>query len=157
MIASMLGVTVAASLGLGGSPVAWHNDYARAHAQAISSDKPLFILICSGSSEYRQMASLGVFLSEGLEKSLQTDFVRLFIDSDTVGGKELAQRFEAGEDPHFVILDRTCRWQVFYKSGFLLEEDLAPVLAQFRRAKLSAIGAQVREVIRQPVATACRT
>jgi hypothetical protein len=158
MITTSLGVTLTLTLfGWGVAPAGWHNDYAQAHAHATSSDKPLFIVICSGSSEYRQLAALGVFLSDGLEKTLRADFVRLFIDSDTVGGKALAQQFEAGDKPHFVILDRSGRWQVYYKSGYLLEEDLSPVLRQFRRIRMSASGIPVREVIRQTVAQVCTT
>jgi hypothetical protein len=154
----MLGVMVAINLGVGWAPAVWHNDYARACAEAHGSDKPLFIVICPAASEYRQMASLGVFLSDGLEKTLQSDYVRLFIDTDSVSGKELAQRFEATDEaPHFVILDRTGRWQVYYKTGYLLEEDLAPVLKQFRRTKLAANGLPIREIVRQPVAQVCST
>jgi hypothetical protein len=158
MFNTLLGVMVTLGFSSKDASTAWYSDYARACAEATSSDKPLFIVICSGSSEYHEMASLGVFFSDKLEKTLQSDYVRLFIDSDSECGKAIAEKFEATDDtPHFVILDRTARWQVFYKSGYLLEDDLVRVLKQFKRSKLSANGKPIRQVAHYAVTQACST
>jgi hypothetical protein len=157
MFTAMLSVAAYVGLGWGGAPTAWHSDYAQAVAEACNSDKPLFIVICSSSSEYGQLASLGTFLSDGVEGKLRTDYVRFMIDMDTAEGRELAQRFDVAEGPHFVILDRTCKWQVYYRSGTLLESDLSPVLARFRRSKLTASGRPIQEVARRQTVQLCST
>jgi len=157
MFTALLGVAAYIGIGWGEAPTAWHNDYAKAVSEACTSDKPLFIVICSGSSEYAQLASLGSFLSDGIERTLKTDYVRYMIDTDTPAGRELATKFDVEEGPHFVVLDRTCKWQVYYQSGTLLDTDLTPVLARFRRAKLTASGRPIQEVARRTVVQACST
>ena len=157
MFTALLGVAAYVGVGWGEAPTAWHNDYAQAVSEACTSDKPLFIVICSGSSEYAQLASLGSFLSDGIERTLKTDYVRIMIDTDSPAGRELARQFDVEEGPHFVILDRSCKWQVYYQSGTLLETDLTPVLAQFRRTKLTASGRPIQEVAKRPVVQVCST
>lgn len=157
MFTALLGVAAYVGIGWGDAPTVWHNDYAQAVAEACNSDKPLFIVICSGSSEYSQLASLGTFLSEGVERTLRTDYVRFMIDTDTPAGRELAKRFDVEEGPHFVILDRSCKWQVYYRSGTLLDTDLTPVLSRFRRTKLTASGRPIQEVARRAEIRVCST
>jgi hypothetical protein len=157
MFTTMLGLAVQVGIGWGGTPIMWHNDYAIAHEEACNSDKPLFIVICSNSSEYGQMASLGIFLSEALEKTLQANYVRFMIDTDTPEGQKLALQFDAGDAPHFVILDRSGKWQVYYRAGYLLETDLAPVLAKHRRIKLTASGRVIQEVAQRSNVQLCST
>ena len=157
MFTTMLGVAIQVGIGWGGTPAVWHSDYAQAHDEACNSDKPLFIVICSKSSEYGQMASLGIFLSDTLEKTLQADYVRFLIDTDTPDGQKLAKQFDAGDAPHFVILDRSGKWQVFYQAGYLMENDLVPVLAKHRRIKLTAAGKVIQEVAQRPVVRTCST
>ncbi len=144
-------------ISLAGPPAVWHLDYARAHAEACSSDKPLFVVICSSSSEYAQMARMGVFLNENIEQTLRTDYVRFWLDTDTEEGRELAKQFTEDEDPHFVIIDRSGKWKVFYQTGYLLEEDLTPILSMFRRVKLDAQGRTIVDVSRRPAVQVCST
>jgi thioredoxin-related protein len=157
MLSTVLGLAVAAATTRLDLPAIWHSDYSQAHAEATSLDKPLFIVFCSGSSEYARMISLGTFLSDRIERSLDADYVRLLVDTDTPAGRELAKRFDAPDEPHFVILDRSGKWQVFYRSGYMLEEDMAPVLAQFRRVKLAANGRPIPEVASRPTIRLCST
>ena len=157
MFTTLLGVAAYVGLGWGGTPTVWHSDYAQAVAEACNSDKPLFIVICSGSSDYGQLAALGTFVSDGVERTLRTDYVRFMIDTDTQAGRELAKKFDVEEGPHFVILDRTCKWQIYYRSGTLLDTDLTSVLAQFRRTKLTASGRPVQEVARRQTVQLCST
>ena len=157
MVKTMLGISMVMGLGWDGTPSAWHTDYSKAHAEACSTDKPLFIVLCSESSEYGRMAALGTFLSDAIERHLQADYVRVMINTDSASGQELARQFECTGDIHFAILDRSGRWQVYYKTGYLLEDDLRPVLAQFRRTKLAANGQPVREPTRRPTIQLCST
>ena len=157
MFATLLGVAVYGGIGWSGSAAVWHNDYAKAVAEACSSDKPVLIVICSGSSDYGKLASLGTFLSDKIEQTLEADYVRLMVDTDTAAGGELAKKFAVEEGPHFVILDRTAKWQVYYHSGVMLETDLAPVLAQCRRVKLAADGRPVKEVTKRQPVQVCST
>jgi hypothetical protein len=142
---TMLGVA-ALSLGWGDAPALWHTDYAQAVSEACTSDKPLFIVICPGSSEYARLATLGVFVSDEIERTLKSSYVRLLVDTETPEGKALARRFDTEDGPHFVILDRSAKWQVFYQSGYLGESKITTVLARNRRIKLSATGRPIREV-----------
>jgi hypothetical protein len=155
---TMLGVA-ALSLGWGDAPAPWHTDYAQAVSEACTSDKPLFIVICPGSSEYGRFTALGVFVSDSIERMLKADYVRLIVDTETPAGKELAQKFDAGDGPFFTILDRSAKWQVFYQSGYLSQSRLDTVIAKFRRVKLSATGRPIREVAaaRREVVQLCST
>ena len=158
MFTTTLGVAIL-SLGWGDAPATWHTEYSKAVAEACTSDKPLFIVICPGSSDYGRFAALGMFVSDNIERTLRTDYVRLIVDTETAAGKELALKFDAGDDPHFVILDRSAKWQVFYQSGNLGESRLGPVLAKNRRVKLSATGRPIHDVAqaRREVVQLCST
>jgi hypothetical protein len=145
MYTTLLGVAMYFGFGGASAPAAWHTDYAKAHAEACASDKPLFIVICPGSSDYARMMALGTFLNDQIEESLRTGYVRSCIDTETPEGQELARKFDTDQGPHFVIIDRSGKWQVFYRSGILLDRDLAPVLTKYRRAKLTATGTPIVE------------
>ncbi len=134
----------------------WRVDYAEAHAESLSSDKPLFIVFCPGSQgPDRATASLSV--SESAERLLRADYVRLVVDTDSAAGKQLASQFEAVDPLHVVVLDRSGKWQVYYKSGPMADGELISTLTQFRRAKLTAEGKPVAEVVKRPVVQLCST
>ena len=156
MLTTLLGVAV--TIGAGWvEPTGWHTDYAKAHAEARKADKPLFVMICPGSSEYAQMTGLGTFLNERVEGSLRTDFVRVMIDTDTPEGQEMAKQFQVEEGPYFAIIDRSGKWQVYYQTGIVLEDDLTPVLAKHRRTKLNSQGRPVTEVAERSTIRLCST
>jgi len=157
LLTTMLGLAVYLGTETVEAPAAWHRDYVQAHAETCSSDKPLFIVICSGSSDYARMVALGTFLSDSVDRTLQADYVRFMIDTDTPAGKELAGRFDVEEGPYFVILDRSGKWQVYYQSGYLLDSNLTPVLARYRRSKLSATGRPIIEVSQRQTVRLCST
>ncbi len=157
MFATMLGATVLFSLSWSDAPAAWSSDYSKAVADACLADKPLFIVICPGSSEYARFAALGTFVSDDVERSLKNDYTRVMIDTDTPEGKEMAQKFGVEEGPHFVIIDRSGKWQIFYQSGYLSESKIGIALGKFRRIKLTAAGRPVQEVVRRQVVQLCST
>jgi hypothetical protein len=138
------------------APAVWHVDYAQAHAESLSSDKPLFIVFCPGSQgPDRATASLSV--SESVGRVLHADYVRLVVDTDSAAGKQLASQFEAVDPLHVVILDRSGKWQVYYESGPIGDAKLIAALAQFRRAKLTPEGKPVAEATKRPVIQLCST
>jgi hypothetical protein len=147
---------MAAALTWSAGPTAWHVDYAQAHAEALAGDKPLFIVFCRGG-QTREGAIGGLTVSDAAERLLRTDYVRLVVDSDTAAGKHLAGQFEAVEATHVVILDRSGKWQVYYKSGPIKDGELASAVTQFRRAKLTAEGRPIDEVVKRPVIQLCST
>jgi len=159
MFRTMLEVAIMIGFGPGELPAAWQSDYSKAVTEATASDKPLFIVICPGASEYGRFAALGTFVSDGIERTLSSDYVRCFMDTDTPEGKELARKFDTEEGPHFVILDRSAKWQVFYESGYLSESRVSSILAKYRRIKLSASGRRIEEVAqaRRPDVRLCST
>jgi hypothetical protein len=157
MFTTLLGVAVTIGAGWAETPSAWHSDYAAAHAEARKADKPLFIMICPGASEYAQMIGLGTFLNERIEGSLRTDYVRVVIDSTTPEGQATAKQFGVEQGPYFAIIDRSGKWQVFYQAGILLEDDLTPVLAKHRRSKLNSQGRPVVEVAQRQTIRLCST
>src|SRR5262245_21301412 len=91
----------------------WHNNYASACAESISRDRPLFIMFCSGQFDLARSAKAGLFVSEAVERSLRTSYVRLNVDLETADGLSLANKFQITLDPSFVILDRSNEWTIF--------------------------------------------
>lgn len=157
MFTQILGIAVWVGVSCAHVAAGWQVDYAEAHAAARRSDKPLFIVICSSSSPYAGMVTAGTFVSEAIEESLRSDYVRLVIHTDTPAGHELAKQFSAQQTPRLVILDRSGDWQVYRESGTHTEKELSVALTKFRRSKLNAKGQPVAEEAK-PVATAlCRT
>jgi putative thioredoxin len=126
------------------SPAAWYQDYAAARDAAIAADRPLLVLLCDSSSPYSTWIPHDTFLSDKVERTLRERYVRLFIDTETESGRKLASQFEVERGPHWVIMDRSGRWQVYYQSGNLYESELAGVLARFSDAKLDAEGKPLR-------------
>jgi hypothetical protein len=147
MFSTMFGIAISISAAWTDAPSTWHGDYATAHAEACKADKPLFIVICPASSDYARMMALGTFMSDEVERVLRADYVRFMLDTTTPEGKAMAKQFDATEGPHFVILDRSGKWQVYYQAGVLLEHELTPILARFRRSKLNASGRSVEPVV----------
>jgi hypothetical protein len=156
MINALLGVVVYVC-GFGGAATGWHTDYAEAHAAATASDKPLFIVMVEGSSDYAAMIQLGTFLSTPIEQSLRADYVRIVLDVATPEGLEVSRRFGVEKGPHFVIIDRSGKWQVHRQSGVVLDNDLRPVLTRHRRSKCTADGRTLWEGSQPAVTALCRT
>jgi thioredoxin len=118
----------------------WHNNYASACADSISRDRPLFIMFVSGQSELGRSAKAGLFLSEAVERNLRASYVRLHVDLETTDGLALARRFQITLDPSFVILDRSTKWTIFERAGYLTESQAIDALGNHKLCKLGTNG-----------------
>lgn len=117
---------------------AWLSDYKAALGQVRQDDKPLFITFCAGSSAQGGMVQHGPFVSQDVEKSLASGYVRLFVDTDKPEGRALAQHFGTGATPWMVIIDRSTHWQVARQTLPQVAAELGSVLEKFKTSKLEA-------------------
>jgi thioredoxin-related protein len=115
---------------------AWNTDYAEAIRLVREHDKPLFIVFESGKSDVGHAVQTGLFMNEQIERALTDDYVRLFVDTETEPGRELAADFGVAEIPRVVIIDRSGDWQVYRKSGAHSPDELLTILGRFRRTKM---------------------
>ena len=136
MFSAVLSVTLCWLAGDSNHTAAWIDSYSHAIAEVKRTDKPLFIVLDRGSSLVGKMVADGLYLSHEVEEALAADYVRLFIDTETEGGKKLADQFRATELPRVVIIDRSGEWQVYRRSGAHTSSEVLSLLARHRRAKI---------------------
>jgi thioredoxin len=122
----------------------WHNNYASACADSISRDRPLFIMFVSGQTDLGRSAKSGQFISEAVERNLRANYVRLHVDLQTADGLALARRFQITLDPSFVILDRSTKWTMFERAGYMTESQAIDALANYKLCKLGKNGKQIK-------------
>lgn len=140
MMIVVLGMALSLSAAEATESKTWATDYSSALAEVQRTDKPLFIVFDGGSSVTGQMVAGGSYMSEQVEQALSADYVRMFVDTETEAGQQLAAKFAADSLPRVVVIDRSGEWQVYRRSGTHSPDQVLSVLTQFRRSKLSLAG-----------------
>jgi hypothetical protein len=113
--------------------VDWQSEYKAAKLKVVESGKPMAVFIGSGKDGWTKVLRDGQ-LSEGNRKNLTSEFVALYVDTDTAEGRTIASAFEiAGRG--LVISDRKGQAQAFSHSGDMTDAELAKTLAKFAEAK----------------------
>src|SRR5262245_9694308 len=128
MYTSMIGVALSAVLG-GPAALApaWQHDYALARELGEREHKPLVVVIGSGSSPWAKLSQ--VTEQDGtINPTLRTNYVCLFVDTDTTDGRKLAQSFEM-DGPGLVISDRSGTVQAYRRTGEVPATELAQTLS----------------------------
>src|SRR5262249_26176454 len=96
MIATTLAV-VALAGALNASPsTGWRTDYAQAVTAASAEKKPMVVLIGQGADRINRLVKDGTISSEAA-RLLRESYVSVYLDTETAGGKELANRFAISE------------------------------------------------------------
>jgi hypothetical protein len=137
----------------------WHTDYATALKEVQRWDKPLFIVFDSRSGANGKMVDASAYVNDEIEKTLRSDYIRMFVDIEMPSGKKLAEQFAATEFPRIVVIDRSTDWQVYRRSGSHTASEILRVLVQHRGSKITtSSGATVTEAsYLPPSSTTTRT
>src|SRR4051812_43781705 len=117
MYTSMIGVALSAVLGAAPATTApsWQHDYRQARDLGEREHKPLVVVIGSGSTAWAKLAKAAE-QDETINPTLNTNYVCLFVDTDTQDGKKLAQSFNMNGSG-LVISDRSGAVQAYRRTG----------------------------------------
>ena len=99
----------------------FQSSYARAVALAGEQHKPVAVFIGAGEAGYANLIADGTLPVEAT-KTLQSQYVCLYVDTTTATGKELAGEFRMSKG--LVISDRTGGVQAFRHNGTITAAEL---------------------------------
>jgi hypothetical protein len=108
----------------------WFKDYHRALVEGREQRKPLFVVIGSGKAGYHDV-SRDHRLSEEVRRLLASHYVCLYVDTEHIPNRRLAQDFDIPEGPGLVISDSGGRLQAFRHVGDLPNSRLAERLRRY--------------------------
>jgi hypothetical protein len=125
MNTSIVGVALAAILTPAHATLApaWQHDYGTAREVGSREHKPLVVVIGSGQTPWANLARVSE-QDESINQTLRSNYVCLFVDTDTPTGQRLARSFEMS-GPGVVISDRTGQYQAYRKAGEVPAAELA--------------------------------
>lgn len=103
------------------SAPSFQSNYSRAVALASEQHKPVAVFIGAGEAGYAKLVADGSLPAEAT-KTLQSQYVCLYVDTTTASGLELAGQFRMSEG--LVISDRTGGVQAFRHNGTISAADL---------------------------------
>jgi hypothetical protein len=130
---------------------AWQTDYATAVARAAESKKPIAVFIAHGGAGYAKLVASGG-LPADVTRVLRQSYVCLYVDTDTVNGKELSRAFEMKEG--LVISGRGGAKQALRHDGKVQPADLSSYLTRYAGANQVVTTTETPNVVVQPVAVA---
>lgn len=108
----------------------WDSSYSRGQEQGIALKKPLIVVFGRGSPGWESIIRAEKPNAE-VSKLLGERFVRVFADTSTPAGKQLARDFEFTEDVGFVISDKTGSYQAIWHQGDLPNQSFAAHLEKY--------------------------
>jgi predicted lipoprotein len=127
MYTSILGLALATSFAAANELApTWHHDYRQARDLGEKEHKPVVVVIGSGKSPWANLSKVAGEDSK-INSTLRSNYVCLFVDTDTPEGQRLAKLF--GIDQGLVISDKTGEVQAFRHSGELTAAQVAQALA----------------------------
>ena len=106
----------------------FQSSYARAVTLASEQHKPVAVFIGAGEAGYAKLVADGSLPAEAT-KTLQSQYVCLYVDTTTASGLELAGQFKMSEG--LVISDRTGGVQAFRHIGTITAADLTTTVRTF--------------------------
>ncbi len=111
----------------------WETSYARASESAIAQRKPLAVFIGHGEAGYSRV--IGGGMPTETERLLASNYVALYVNTDTTDGKALAGAFGVSEG--LVISCRGCQVQALKFGGAVPAVELAGYLTKYSAADVS--------------------
>jgi len=106
----------------------FQSSYSRAVTLASEQQKPVAVFIGAGQAGYANLVADGTMPVEAT-KTLQSQYVCLYVDTTTADGQELAGRFRMSEG--LVISDRTGGLQAFRHNGTITAAELTNSVRTF--------------------------
>lgn len=108
----------------------WLKNYPAALQQADSQGKPLAVVVGSGNAGWQKLSDQGKLSPQAL-RTLAKDYICLYVDTEHIGGRKLADALEMTEPVGVVLSDRGGRLQAFRHDGQLSDEELARYLQRY--------------------------
>ena len=108
----------------------WETSYARASETAIAQRKPLAVFIGRGEAGYSRV--VGGAMPTEADRLLASNYVALYVNTDTADGKALAGAFGVSEG--LVISCRGCQVQALKYGGAVPAMELAGYLTKYGAA-----------------------
>src|SRR4051812_20338495 len=96
----------------------WLSEYGTARQQGREEDKPIAVFIGAGEAGWNQVCRDGR-LGADVNRLLAQNYVCLYVDTDTAGGRGFASELDIPEGPGLVISSPTGRLQAFRHEGDL--------------------------------------
>jgi hypothetical protein len=131
----------------------WLNDYTLAQLRVAAVKKPMAVFVASGKDGWGKVVRDGA-LDPVLKRTLASNFVCVYVDTDTTAGRSLAGAFEVASKG-LVISDRAGTSQAFSLSGDLTKEELSKTLAKYadpdREVRLTESVVREAAAVVQPV------
>jgi hypothetical protein len=122
----------------------WQTDYGQALAVATIQQKPVAVFIGQGRAGYEQIVKGGV--PEEAVRLLSSNYVSVYVDTSTEGGKVLAGQFELSKG--LVISSRDGRKQALWHKGEVTASTLSDYLTRCidssRQVITTEVGGSVR-------------
>jgi hypothetical protein len=135
MCTSILGVALAAAFASAPNLApAWHNDYRHAREIGERENKPLVVVIGSGKSSWANLAKVGE-QDESIFRLLRSNYVCLFVDTDTPEGQRLSKIFSMTQG--MVISDKSGEVQAYRQAGELPASQVAKALAAHANGEIA--------------------
>jgi hypothetical protein len=105
----------------------WQTDYQAALVQGARQNRPLAVFLAPGQAGWDKLAQGGK-LSKEVQQLLGGKYVPVYLNTDTVKGKELASSFDLPGGTGLVLSDRQGEHQAFWHVGALADTELASAL-----------------------------
>lgn len=116
-------------------------DYATAYKLAAEQKKPLAVFLGHGNDGLKTLVSDGGLTADDT-KILNSEFVALYVDTDSPAGKELAKTFELTEG--VVISDRTGSKQAVRYEGTVAKSELNEMLTTYSQPTRTVVTTENR-------------
>ena len=131
-------VVLSAALAEAPSVPAWESNYARASETAVAQRKQLAVFIGRGEGGYSRLVGGNMPTEAG--RMLASNYVALYVNTDTTEGKRLATAFGINEG--LVISCRGCQVQALKHGGPVAAVDLAGYLTRYSDENVSVTTTQ---------------
>jgi len=105
----------------------WQTDYQAALVQSARLNRPLAVFLAPGQMGWDKLAQGGK-LSKEVHQLLGGKYVPVYLNTNTVKGKELASSFDLPGGTGLVLSDRQGEHQAFWHEGALADTELTSAL-----------------------------
>ena len=108
----------------------WFTDYGKAREEGQEHEKPLCVIVGSGRSGWEDLSEEGRF-GKDVKRLLAAHYVCLYVDTEHISGRRLADALEMPDGPGMVISDAMGKVQAFRHEGDLSNKALARYLRRY--------------------------
>src|SRR5262249_44299568 len=126
----LIALSAASPQANGEQALTWQSDYSAAQKQGMAEKKPLAIFVGTGEAGWSKVVQGGELGQEN-KRLLAKDYICVYADTSTAGGKQIATAFEVPGDRGLVISSRGGEYQAFHHVGDLSQRDLAWYLVRY--------------------------